>query len=218
MPGKFLIAKLLPSALALVAATGLFTSNAEAICRSCSAAYYMFTLSGPEKVIKFEDFSARRCCGWWEPNTCRGRARNAAHNCMSMHWETRFSSVRPSECTADNGVHNYDTDRLYIGMRAAVCAETGLTSPTFLIKRVSTGGTRCSRSVVLADGYTFWCPDYSQLGSEESGKERSVDALPYEVIPIDEALAEIAAVEAQVESELHEEGEQSQFEQEYIEQ
>ena len=85
-------------------------STANAIERSCKAAYVITDFHGRDKYFggthKMNDgffFTATGKCGKTVPNQCRERARLKATSCMDTHWNKRWDSKKtktaPSECT-----------------------------------------------------------------------------------------------------------------------
>ncbi len=66
-------------------------------------------------------FQGRGTVGSYMPNTARERARRNIDECITAHWNNRYSGSRPTECTEANQVYNYPFNSLHTEIAHNIC-------------------------------------------------------------------------------------------------
>jgi hypothetical protein len=106
----------------LVLASGLWTSGAAAkdYTRSCTAKYIVSPHSFRGESLE-RTFQGKGTVGSYMPNTARERARRNLDECITAHWNNRYSGARPRECTEANQIYNYPFNSLHTEIALGIC-------------------------------------------------------------------------------------------------
>ena len=142
-----------------------------AIERSCNAHYAIkiHSINGRSEnlpISKITNFYARRGCKQSAPNTCRRRARDAAHHCMKIHWINRARTSKPGECTSSFGVHNYSFVDIRQDIEESICRHHRVNQydkVVFSLYSITEGDTGCGlkfdimKTALIQGNYTLEC-------------------------------------------------------------
>jgi len=143
---RYIATILLCSCLVLVT----FVDSATAITRSCNAQWVLRNPATNGEVT-LETFTAKGTCGKNVPNRCRIRANEAAHNCMQVHFETRWDGTKPEACQGER-ISNYDLVDLKAAIEKKACnSGWGVNKDTDIVLiRKTTGDKRCPKTVEVS--------------------------------------------------------------------
>lgn len=121
--------------------------------RSCQARWTLTNkTTGATAVL--DEFEARAGCGKTVPNRCRSRARDAAHACMSKHWETRFDRKKPAECSS-SGITGYGLPDIKAAVENAACSLGWVQGGDVVVSLSgsTSGDKECGRTKTFSDAY-----------------------------------------------------------------
>jgi hypothetical protein len=106
--------------IALVPGFGVGDAHAKDYTRSCTAKYIISPHSFRGESLE-RTFQGKGTVGWYAPNTARERARRNLDECITAHWNNRYSGARPRECTDANQVYNYPFNSLHAEIAHGIC-------------------------------------------------------------------------------------------------
>lgn len=148
-------------------------SLAKDIQRSCSAYYEIERTSsvtppppppsvGVETIsASFGHFSTKGSCrSRARANTCRERAREVAHRCMSAHWALGMATGDIGAVPCSGGsVTNYpiSDQSLQRVLRDWICGTFRAKEMTVRVRTVTTGDKGCPKTTVLSNNFRARC-------------------------------------------------------------
>ena len=127
----------------------------ERIQQSCNAYYevQLININGKKYIFgnaktKVGEFYAERSCDESVPNTCRRRARDTAHECMTSHLYNQELQLIPEECQPSSYVYDYTISNIKREIEFAACSlhpdsEPALSTFIFSVHSVTEGGKGC---------------------------------------------------------------------------
>lgn len=143
-------------------ASSMMVSQAWAIDRSCQAKWEIRAdKSGTTVKRTVRSFTATGHCGANVPNRCRERAKELAHDCMHVHWKTRWEGTTPEKCFSAD-ISGYCIKDLKCMLEKAACQVKGgwagndqgnFAGRTFEVWAITTGDNKCPKSSKLYATY-----------------------------------------------------------------
>ncbi|MDH5230924.1 MAG: hypothetical protein OEZ58_15745 [Gammaproteobacteria bacterium] len=128
-------------------------ASASSITRSCDGKYYVQKASSTATET-LEVFNAVGSCSSLSPNNCRDKARVSAHTCMQVHWDDRWSGVKPDICKPIANVFDYSIQDLKNRIENKVCNRwKPMPGSSVRVKlyRQTSGQTTCNHTAFVSE-------------------------------------------------------------------
>lgn len=149
--------------IALIAVSSIVASEAAALTRGCQAKWEIRALKSGGVLVKrtVRSFDARGGCSAAQPNECRERAAALAHDCMAVHWNTRWQNETPDRCRSSD-ISGYCIRDIKCMVEKAACQVKGgwagndqgnFAGRIFQVWRITTGDNKCPKSVMVEGTY-----------------------------------------------------------------